>query len=299
VEAAVNTVRTPKKAVAPSAIPEALRAIWRDCCSGEDGNVSRALILNLVAVALASRLPCRAFLAVVHAGSGPIRAEVHGAARLRSSTRDLVLEQIELLVPESAQAQLPGVVRPLLVHDLPTHCYWARPWPADAGAFDGLALAADHTVVDSARFGLPASELDALDARRRHGRSITDLTWLRLRPWRRALAEVFERTAFREHAETAATIRHGERGLAGAALLGRWLEQRLAANVALEATGLECDGLAAVELRHDDAVATATWTDSGRIQIAIETPATCFLPFAVPGSRGTEVDLLAAAIDLA
>ena len=71
---------TPRHHVAPNAIPDALRKIWRECCQGDEENsVSRALITNLVAVvtadrertlralleSLSARLPCRAFLVVV------------------------------------------------------------------------------------------------------------------------------------------------------------------------------------------------------------------------------------------
>jgi glucose-6-phosphate dehydrogenase assembly protein OpcA len=309
-----TAIRTPTKAVAPRAIPDALRAIWRECCSGEpDENVSRSLTMNLLAVTdaaqqtalrgvvdgLAARRPCRAFLVAVRPGSGTIEATVHGAARVAGRVRDLVLEQIELNVPQGAFAQVAGVLRPLLVNDLPTHCYWGTTWPADPRTFDGIDAVADFTIVDSARFRLPATELDAIEQRRRAGRPLTDLNWLRLRPWRRALAEVFERAAHQDGATTTATLRHGDAGLAAAALLGRWLEQRLAAHVALEPAGSDHDGLVGFELQHADALATATLTDGGRIEVAVETRAQCFLPYTVPASRGAEGDLLAAAIDLA
>lgn len=311
-----TTVRTPHKQVAPKAIPDALRAIWHECCSGEaDENVSRSLTMNLVVVGdaarevelrgmlegLAARLPCRAFLAVVHQDAQPIAADVHGAARVSASgrTRDLVLEQIELRVPQGAFSTLPGVIRPLLVNDIPTHCYWATAWPRDPRTFDGVAGIADHTILDSMRFLLPASELDAVEQRRRAGRHLTDLTWLRLRPWRRALAEVFERAPFHEHATTQATLRHGEAGMAAVSLLGRWLEQRLHAHVALEQTGRPDEGVLGIELVHGDATAVIARTAVTHLEVSVETPAACFVPFRVAASRGSEGDLLAAAIDLA
>lgn len=308
-----TVLRTPGHRVTARAVPDALRALWRECCSGNgDENVSRSLTMNLIAVvaaarepefrvlldALAARQPCRAFLAVVHATGDGIEATVHGAARTLGSTRDLVLEQIDLRVPQAEFARLPGLIRPLLVNDIPTHCYWATEWPREPQRFDALAALADHAIVDSTRFLLPASELDAVEQRRSAGRPLTDLAWLRLRPWRRALAEVFERTPFTADAVTEVVVRHGEAGTAAAALLGRWLERRLHAHVALETDPLARD-LAGVELTHGDAVATATLQTTARIEVTVATPAACFLPFAVPASRGTEGDLLAAAIDLA
>jgi hypothetical protein len=313
VEAAVTALVTPRHVVAPNAIPEALRKIWRECCQGdEDNSVSRALITNLIAVvsvdreramralleSLSARLPCRAFLVVVGPGNGAIATEVHGAARLYGPTRDLVLEQIELTVPEGAFARVAGLIRPLLIHDIPTRLYWACPWPEDARRFDSLATMADLSILDSARFTVPASDLDAIDTRRRRGMQVVDLEWMRLRPWRRALAEVFERIRYQPNLHTAAVVRHGDAAVAAATMLGRWLERRLSAHVVVEATGT-AGGLAGIDLQHGGSAAAVTLVDSGRIEVAVETEEACFLPFGVPSSRGSEGDLLAAAIDLA
>lgn len=310
----MTSMVTARHSVSPSAVPEALRGMWHEHCGGnEDASISRALLTNLVVVvdepreapmrllleALSARLPCRAFLVAVHKGNGPFATEVHGAARLHGKTRDIVLEQIELKVPEDAFSRVPGVVRPLLVHDLPTRCYWAAPWPEDAHRFDSMAKMAELTILDSSRFLLPARELDAVEQRRRRGRRLTDLEWMRLRPWRRALAEVFERATFREHVPTEVTIRYGEAGVAGACLLGRWLESRLAATVVVEASGAPGQDLAGVDLRHGNAHAHVELIDGARLQVAVETEAACFLPVHVAASRGGEGDLLAAAIDLA
>ena len=304
---------TPRHHVAPNAIPDALRKIWRECCQGdEDNSVSRALITNLVAVvtadrertlralleSLSARLPCRAFLVVVSPGDGSIRSEVHGAARLHGTIRDLVLEQIELTVPESSFARVAGLVRPLLISDIPTRLYWGAPWPSDPRRFDSLASMAELSILDSSRFLLPASDLDALETRRRRGMQVVDLEWMRLRPWRRALAEIFERIPYQPNIHTTAVVRHGDGATAAAILLGRWLEQRLSAHVAIEANSTNV-GLQCVEIQHGGSAAAATLVDTGRIEVAVETEDACFLPFGVPSSRGTEGDLLAAAIDLA
>jgi glucose-6-phosphate dehydrogenase assembly protein OpcA len=316
VAAAVNaaTQRTPGQRVAAAAIPAALRAIWRDCCGDEAGvDVSRALTCNFVAVAdaaqlaglrlaidtLASRRPCRAFLVAVADSGTAMTAEVSGAMRTHGAARDLVLEQIELATPRDGFGHVAGVVRPLLVNDIPTHLYWAADWPASPHEFDVLLAMAGHAVVDSARFSAPATQLDALELRRRQGRRLTDLQWLRLRPWRRALAEAFERCAFTPGAPTAVAIRHGDGALAAAMLLGRWLEQRLGADVALAAAPLDAPCLDGVELRHGDATIAAVRSGPARIEVHVATADSCFVPFGVPASRGAEGDLLAAAIDMA
>lgn len=303
-----------RRKVAPSAIRDALLSLWRECGNEDDiVSVSRSLLTNLVAVvpvereaemrtlfeSLSERVPCRAFLIAVESGSGAITTEVHGKARHHGTTCDLMLEQIEVRVPEGSFARIAGLVRPLLINDLPTRCYWACPWPQDVRRFDGLASMAELSIVDSSRFLMPATELDAIESRRRRGMHITDLNWLRLRPWRRALAEVFERIRYRENAATNVTVRYGEQAMASAALLGRWLEKRLAAHVVVEQDPQKGETLSGIELRHGEDTATLRLVEMNRIEVAVETEAACFLPLHVPTSRGSEGDLLAAAIDLA
>jgi len=307
-------VRTRQQSVEPKAIPDALRAIWRDCCSAEPkSDVSRALIVNFIAVAdgqrgrdlcaaldgMIARVPCRAFLVTLGEGTAPLRAAVSGAARLHGPVRDLVLEQIELQAPRAAADQLAGLVRPLLVNDLPTHLYWGGDWPEDGRVFDVFAALADHTIVDSGRFSAPVAQLDAVEQRRARGRLITDLTWMRLRPWRRGLAEALERFRWRPDVPTSVAIRCGEGGAAGALLFGRWLEQRLAAKVVLEQTD-SCRGCPdAIELRHGGNSVSLSFAEPGQVEVGLTTADSCFLPFSVPASRGNEASLLAAAVDLA
>jgi glucose-6-phosphate dehydrogenase assembly protein OpcA len=306
----VQTVHTPRQPVEPKQVPQALGAIWRDCCAAEpQGNVSRALIANFLAIGdtqrepelrevlnrIVSRVPCRAFLITLSGTQGPIQATVSGAARVFGKSRDLVLEQVDLQAPHGSFDQLAGLVRPLLVNDLPTHLYWATDWPADPRPFDLFTVMAEHTIVDSARFLAPAAHLDAVQRRRDKGRTISDLSWLRLRPWRRALAEAFERFAWQSTQPTEVTIRCQETGTAAAALFGRWVEHKLAARVQIELSGAPEQ----VEVRHAGNVVELNLTGQGQVQVHVTTADSCYLPFHIPASRGTEASLLAAAIDLA
>ena len=128
---------------------------------------------------------------------------------------------------------------------------------------------------------------------------ITDLNWLRLRPWRRALAEAFELFPWTGRNRGAVSIRHGAGigGQAGALLLAHWLEDRLGATVALDRSGLAKIPYA-LEFHQDDVDLRAEVKDA-HIEVQVSTDASCYLPFSVPASRGRQGDLLAAAIDLA
>jgi glucose-6-phosphate dehydrogenase assembly protein OpcA len=307
---AAPTLTTPLKG-----IPDALRALWRQCCP-EEGDVSRSLTVNFVAVVtqqeeaelrvilpkLVKRLPCRAFLLIVDDDVQKVQAQVTGATRGTGKARAIVLEQIELRLPWSWFSNIAGVVRPLLVNDLSSHLWWGTSFPTTPRSFEVLADLVDHAVVDSGRFAMPALELEMLRSRHEtHGR-LTDLTWLRLSPWRRALAEGFERLTWQPGMAVTATIRGGSgmAAIAAPTLLGKWLEQRVAAEVVLEdATAAPAAEIESLELRVGDAVLQASIIEPHRIEVHVTTNASCYLPFTVAASRGSSGDLLAAAIDMA
>ena len=293
-------------------VPEALRSLWRDCLACGDGNdVARALVANFVGLAEASeeaalreateqlqrRTPCRAFLLLLDEAAGDKRAELAATTRGVGTLRDIVLEEIVLRLPRSALYSMPGLIRPLLVNDLPSHLYWAHAWPADASEFDTLAGLCEHTVLDSRRFGNPARELSALQQRRGAGEKISDLNWLRLRPWRRALAEAFERIPWQPGTTVSGAIRHGRHAAAAALLLSDWLHERLGAGLALEPDGTGTGACPdAVTLRMPD-IEIRVEQDAPRLVVHVTTASQCLLPFAVQASRASDGNLLAAAAD--
>ena len=304
--------RTPACTAPPHKISDVLRSLWRTCSAGAgDSEVARSLAINFVGVAAAAdeaelrdaldrlqrRTPCRAFLLLV-GGEAEVEAEVTATTLTHGATQDIVLEEIAIRLPESGFDAMPGLVRPLLVNDLPNHLFWGASWPRTERHFDDLAQLCEHVVIDSRRLQTPAHQLDLLAERRRNGQRLTDINWLRLRPWRRALAEAFERIPWRAGAQTAGKISYGKKGLAGAMLLAAWLETKLGATIQLDASGASqslCPER--VELRIDghEVQLEAPGT---HILAHVTTPEHCYLPFKVPTSRGCDGDLLAAAIDI-
>lgn len=288
----------------------ALRSLWRDCCPEvAGGDVARSLTTNFVLVAAAAaedqaraalervypRTPCRAFLVLVGSGGGAVDTEVAAVTRCHGTTRDIVLEEVTLRMPASKLALLPGIVRPLLVNDLPNHLYWRAEWPQDPALAEAIVDLCEHLVVDSGQSAAQTSDPDPLQQMRAQGIRVTDLTWLRLTPWRRALAEAFERILWRPGQPTRGTLRHTAGGAAGVVPLARWLETRLGAAIDLDESGSQDpdhlvlttgDVEVCVELEH------------GQLAVYVTTDAHCDLPFRRPASRGSEGDLLAAAVDV-
>lgn len=305
-------LRTPVHRVEPQRIPEALRTIWHDCRAAAEQAVSRALTHNFIAVVeaaragelqraideLAGRRPCRAFFVVGAAAATGLEVEVTGTVRPQGNMTVLLLERIDIRSAPGSFDHVPGIVRPLLVNDIPTHLYWSCISDDGIGSLEAMAQLADHCIVDSARCADPARTIAAVEDMRCRGSCVTDLTWLRLRPWRRALAEGFERVHHDPGRAFTAVVHHGGRGAAMATLLARWLGQRLGAACRLEPTGTADDGLLAIELRSAGDSIQARAVAQGWIAVEVETAEACFLPFTVPASRGSEADLLAAAIDL-
>jgi glucose-6-phosphate dehydrogenase assembly protein OpcA len=306
-------IRTPSQRTEWKRIHDGLRSLWRACLSEPNGgDVARSLTINFVGIAdaaeadalrsatdrLQRRTPCRAFLLLLDEQAEAGHAELAATTRGQGSMRDIVLEEITIRLPNGAFGQLPGLVRPLLMNDLPNHLFWARPWPDAAGDFEALAGLCEHVVVDSRRFRGGASDLAAVAARRDKGLRITDLAWLRLRPLRRALAEAFERVVWQPGTAVTGHIRHGAQSASAALLLADWLQQKLGARLQLEA-----GGAAAATLPEHVLLRTAEFefellTGPQQIRVHVTTREHCYLPFLVPTSRGSDADLLAAAIDL-
>jgi len=305
-------LRTPPRTTTLRMLPEAMRSLWRAACpETPDGDVARSLTINFVGLAAASdesalreatdrllrRTPCRAFLLLVDPKVTEIVATVSAASRCTGPLHDIVLEEIVIRMGPQWFDHVPGLVRPLLINDLPNHLYWAMGWPQQVRHFDALSQLCDHTIVDTKHFAVPAIQLEQLQARRQH-RRITDLSWLRLRPWRRALAEAFERIAWTPGTASRCTIRHGAEGLATAILFGQWVEQRLGSSVSLEeAAGAATTCPESIALQVGGFSIELLGCGS-RLEVHVSTNTLCNLPFAVPTSRGADGDLLAAAIDI-
>ncbi|MDQ6676740.1 MAG: glucose-6-phosphate dehydrogenase assembly protein OpcA [Acidobacteriota bacterium] len=140
--------------------------------------------------------------------------------------RQICCEQVELTATAASLPDLPAVVLPLAIPDLPV-MLWCRSAALFAQpAFGALALMADKTIVDSAGFGLPALRAFA----RKH--RTADLAWTRLTRWRELIAQIFENRAYLADLPRLTTIRvthEGEQPTVSALYMGAWLKRCLPA----------------------------------------------------------------------
>lgn len=312
----LNYERTAVQTCAWTELPTALGGLWNTCMQSQDGSdVARALTINLFAIAEAEQAdalremteqlyrhtPCRAFLLLLDEEATGDSAELSATTRRRRSVRDIVLEEIVLRLRSEDLPRMPGLLRPLIFDDLPGHLYWSLPWPANEESFDTLAHLAQCAIVDSQGFGNPARELPILEQRQQNQQRITDLSWLRVQPWRRALAEAFERLDWQPNTRVKGCVRHGKMARATAMLLSDWLHERLQAAITLEPDGHP-------ESIGPDHVSLEIALKSGAIEIVIEmqqdhlvthvtTQSHCYVPFRTAALRGSTAKLLSLAID--
>jgi hypothetical protein len=164
--------------------------------AGGPGSV-RATTLNLVAFAptpadvaftqralerLGGSRPLRAIIA--GAGANGVRASVSASCWLGGGLQQVCSEQVVLTARADA---LPSAVLSLLVPDLPVFVWWQGPMPPELALLSDLAVLGTSTIVDS-----NVSSLEGVDRVGRLEPAVTDLAWLRLEPWREAIASVFD-----------------------------------------------------------------------------------------------------------
>jgi len=127
--------------------------------------------------------------------------------------RQICCEQIEITASDAALADLPSLLLPLAVPDLPVVLWCRSPRAAAMPEFRDIARMATKIIFDTAAFPTPADAIGQLADSQRRGLLVADLAWTRLTRWRECLARLFEsrndqiqsiRVTFPSGAETAA-----------------------------------------------------------------------------------------------
>ena len=139
-------------------------------------------------------------------------------------------EEVELTVMGRAARHLHSVVLPLLVPDLPVYSWWSGDLPGDLHLLSDVLDASDRFIVDSTRFsdaqrGILYVARLVQDA----STAVSDLSWARLTPWRRLIAEFFDAPSLRPYLDSLANvdIEHVAGSAAQPLLLVGWLAARL------------------------------------------------------------------------
>jgi len=286
--------------IQPDSILKDLSELWVTLGKESDGDASagvlRACAMTLVATAEAAEDPgivgeTLASLMREH----PSRAIV---IRFRPSTarelsarvfaqcwmpfgrrRQICCEQIEITASEASLPELPPVILPLTVSDLPV-ILWCRSWRLfQLPDFPALAQIAQKVVVDSAAFPEPAEILRQLAARARAGQALGDLVWTRLTRWRELVAQMFENKSYLCRLPEVSEVRITHGGPSPPTMayyLAAWLQD-----------GLEKAGAAAQVRWQADQAATAG--ELKQVELAAPGVNAMWVSIGLTGDRETQV----------
>jgi glucose-6-phosphate dehydrogenase assembly protein OpcA len=105
--------------------------------------------------------------------------------------RQICCEQVEITASDASVADVPAVVLPLAVADLPVMLWCRSARLFSLPAFAALAEIAHKTIVDSSAFPHRSTALDRVQSFV-SGRRVADLAWTRLTRWRELMAQIFE-----------------------------------------------------------------------------------------------------------
>ena len=143
--------------------------------------------------------PSRAIVVRVAKGdSDDLDAEVRAQCWLPAGQqKQLCSEQIEISASEKSIGNLPSVLLPLTVPDLPVVLWCRSERATQLPVFNELIALAPRVIFDIADFADPLSALKRIEGISKSGFAVTDLDWTRLTRWRDMISQVFENVACR------------------------------------------------------------------------------------------------------
>jgi len=195
----------------------------------ESGDVSA---LGETLAALMPQHPARTMVVRLRGGGGRVLADrVYAQCWMPfGQRRQICCEQVEITASDAALGDLPSVVLPLAVPDLPL-IVWCRSSRLLAmPAFHGIAAMANKVVIDSAGMPDGRAALRALPAAVPQTVLLGDLAWTRLTRWREMLSQVFENRANLDQlpAVEKVNVSFGAELETSAWYMAAWLENALA-----------------------------------------------------------------------
>jgi glucose-6-phosphate dehydrogenase assembly protein OpcA len=195
--------------VAPDNILKELAALWTQEGKQGDAGVLRACSMTLVVIteasddapalgetvaALMPEHPARSILILLRGeGERALSQRVYQQCwKPFGQRQQICCEQIEITASDAALADLPSVILPLAVPDLPVILWCRSARLTGRPEFGEIARMATKVVVDSAAAADAAGAIRRMADTVRSGGILADLAWTRLTRWRETLARVFE-----------------------------------------------------------------------------------------------------------
>jgi glucose-6-phosphate dehydrogenase assembly protein OpcA len=195
--------------VAPDAILKELAALWTQEGKQGDAGVLRACSMTLLVIAeagddasalgetvaaLMPEHPARTILILLRGdGERALSQRVYQQCwKPFGQRQQICCEQIEITASDAALADLPSVILPLAVPDLPVILWCRSARLAGRPEFGAIGTMATKVVIDSGAAGDARDAIGRMAEGVRRGGILADLAWTRLTRWRETLARVFE-----------------------------------------------------------------------------------------------------------
>jgi glucose-6-phosphate dehydrogenase assembly protein OpcA len=195
--------------VEPEKILKELAALWTQQGKEGEAGVLRACSMTLLVMAEAAddasalgetiaalmpQHPARAILVRLEgAGRRSLSERVYQQCwKPFGGRQQICCEQIEITASDAALADLPSVLLPLVVADLPVILWCRSPRLPERPEFGEIARLATRVVVDSAGYPDAPGAIRRLAAAVQVNMALADLAWTRLTRWRETLSHVFD-----------------------------------------------------------------------------------------------------------
>ena len=195
--------------VAPDSILKELAALWTQQGKQGDAGVLRACSMTLLVIAEAAddaaalgetiaalmpEHPARTILIRLQGeGERALSQRVYQQCwKPFGQRQQICCEQIEITASDAALADLPSVILPLAVPDLPVILWCRSARLVRRPEFGEIAGMATKVVMDSAAAADTTDAIGCMADGVRRGGILADLAWTRLTRWRETLARVFE-----------------------------------------------------------------------------------------------------------
>jgi glucose-6-phosphate dehydrogenase assembly protein OpcA len=235
-------------------IEAALNELWRSSGADQapsDRATTRACMSNLIVYCdagdgcaqieqqlpdIARTHPSRILLLTEERDSdqSEILASVSTFSATTGSKKRIRSEHVTLRARGAASRELAGIVRPLLIGDLPTALWWTpsdQPPPRGGERFRSLATMADRIIYDSRGWLNPLEGVLATASWVRESveQLIFDIAWARLDAWRRLIAQTLDPALAPGALQgiRSIDIEHGPHAFPAAWLLVGWLAHSL------------------------------------------------------------------------
>jgi glucose-6-phosphate dehydrogenase assembly protein OpcA len=105
--------------------------------------------------------------------------------------RQICCEQIEITSSLASLDDIPGLVLPLAVADLPVILWSRSPRLFDMPAFPKIAAMCDKLIMDTGAFTYTEHAFNLLSTQLKGERLVADLAWSRITRWRETVAQIF------------------------------------------------------------------------------------------------------------